>query len=601
MRRSAPSQVHARTSRPPHVRGRVCRVVPILTVACALAASALVATVPESASAQQAPRRELRGVWLTTLSGLDWPAPADRGDIEKQKRSLTAILDRCVEMKLNAVFFQVRSRGNAFYASELEPWAAELTGTFGRDPGWDPLAFAVDACHARGLEIHAWFNVFKVWSGGAVPQGARPAHVAVREPSWVRTYNNEVWIDPGIPAARTWLADVAVDIARRYDIDALHLDYVRYPDADFADEETWRRFGRGASKADWRRANVTAFVREASERIARIKPRVRIGAAPIGIYENLPTARGWQGLHAISQDSRAWLREGIADYLAPQVYWGLRARGSSIDFESLVRDWSANDAGRHIYIGMAPYKDDVKRWLGEHIDACRAGGAEGGVFFRYAHIADGAFGARYATRALPPASTWRDHVRPNPPRSLALDRATARLAWRAPAAASDGEDAWMYVVHRLRGGMTTADPASILALLPHSQTAYTDAEASPGDEYAVTALDRAGNESEAATTLPVLAGTLPAPSITLAENGVSDPVPGPDGLVLIAYTVAARTPVRLRLMDARGAEALILVDEEAEPGTYVVGIERARLAADIERYVFEAGSTRMLRAFAPGD
>ncbi len=555
-----------------------------------------------TASAQQAPRRELRGVWLTTLSGLDWPAAADRGNLDAQKRSLTAILDRIVAMKLNAVFFQVRSRGNAFYASEREPWASELTGSFGRDPGWDPLAFAVDECHKRGLELHAWFNVFKVWSGGAVPQSAQPTHIAVRHPSWVRSYGSDVWLDPGIPEARAWCVDVAVDIARRYDIDAMHLDYVRYPDADFADDETWRRFGRGGSKADWRRANVTAFVREASQRIARIKPRVRIGAAPIGIYENLPTARGWQGLHAIAQDSRAWLREGLIDYVAPQVYWGLRARGSTIDFESLVKDWSRAAAGRHVFIGMAPYKDDVKRWLGEHIDACRAGGADGGVFFRYAHIADGAFGGRYATRALPPANTWRDHVRPNPPRALAVERSSAvRLTWQAPATASDGEGAWMYVVHRLRGGMTTEDPASILGILPSTTTAYTDAEAVPDDEYAVTALDRSGNESEATASMPAIARRLPAPSIALPENGVSTPILGPAGLVLIAYTVAERGPVRLRLLDTRGAEAAILVDEESEPGTYIVGIERAKLPAEIERYVFEVGGMRMLRAFAPGE
>lgn len=559
-----------------------------------LLAALLLASTAGDLRAQQADR-ELRGVWLTTLSGLDWPPPSSHGNPVAQQASLRGILDNIASLGLNAVFLQVRSRGNAFYRSSYEPWAAELTGTLGADPGWDPLAFAIEECRARGLEIHAWVNVYKVWSGGTLPPRRATLHVAHAHPEWVRQYRDEYWIDPGIPDARSYLVRVMEDLVRRYDVDGLHLDYCRYPDADFSDERTYAQYGRGTSKAAWRRANVDAAVREIYAAVTAARPAIHVGAAPIGIYENLPTARGWQGLHALSQDSRAWLRDGVLDYVAPQMYWGLKSRGSSIDFEALVSDWVANSAGRHVYAGLAPYKPEVFAHLDEQIAACRARRAAGEIFFRYAHIADGgALRTAYPTPAVAPALPWRDRIRPNPPRRLLLQRGNggAQLAWLSAVPAPDGDDASRYVVMRLApyGGA-----GRILAILPATRTSFVDPDAGPETQYAVSALDRFRNESDALSTTALASNFLPAPAIPLPAGSVSQVTDAGEGLLLVGYTVESRSRVRVSLLDERGAEAGALVDGIQDPGTYVVGIERGALGERIRTCLVECGNLGALR------
>ncbi len=545
---------------------------------------------------QQNPVREFRGVWLTTLQGLDWPSQASRGNPEKQKSELIAILDDLQRMNLNVVIFQARSRGNAFYRSSHEPWAAELTGSLGKDPGWDPLQFAIEECRKRGLEIHAWVNMVKAWSGDGKPPSTTPLHVMYAHPTWVRLYRNEYWLDPGIPEAREYLVRIAEDIATKYDLDGIHLDYIRYPDADFDDAETFRRFGSGKSKADWRRENINGIVRDVYERVKQINAAIQIGSAPIGIFENLPTARGWQGLHAISQDSRRWLREGYHDYVCPQVYWSLRSRGGKIDFEALARDWKSGASGKHVAVGIAPYKDDVKPWLHEHIDATRTQGADGQVFFRYEHIKGESFRQRYAAKAIPPPLHWRDNVRPNPPRYLTVQRDgnASILSWQHAVPAIDGDRAFRYVVYRNARERNAGEAAQIVAVLPATETTYRDEAGSESSSYAVRALDRFRNESDAVTTSTK---PLPAPSLVSATPQVSEAIPALDDLRLIAFTLPEAAHVRLRLMDSRGAEVFILVDEPKPSGTFVIGIEKTNLPDDIARFVFEAGTYRLVREF----
>jgi len=552
--------------------------------------------------AQQVPKREFRGVWLTTLSGLDWPSPADRGNAEKQKSALKSILDNIARMKLNAVMFQVRSRGNAFYFSSLEPWAAELSGSLGKNPGWDPLEFAVDECHKRGLEIHAWVNVFKVWSGGSIPSATKPEHVTRSHPAWMKMHRTEFWLDPGIPDVRTYTVTVLTELAERYDIDALHLDYVRYPDADFNDADTWRLYGSGTEKAKWRRENINTFMRDLYMSVTRIKPKMKIGSAPIGIYKNISGAQGWEGYTALAQDARLWMREGYQDYVAPQIYWGLKSHGSAIDFEALVGDWKQNSSEKHVYAGMAPYKENVKPWLAEHIDACRQQRADGEVYFRYEHIRDGdVFRNRYTSHALTPAMHWRDNIRPNPPRNFIVEKngTTATLRWSPPVKAVDGDNADMYAVYRSdEAGIHLEDAAQIVAVLPSTQTTWTDARVEERSRYAVTALDRFRNESDAAevTTSIAARGKIPAPSISFAQPALASSDAG-DDLLLIGYEVSAPGNVRVRLMDERGAEVVILVDEMKSPGTYLIGVERGRLFEGIASVLYEEGTHRILQPF----
>ncbi|MFZ1731065.1 MAG: family 10 glycosylhydrolase [Bacteroidota bacterium] len=549
-------------------------------------------------------RRELRGVWLTTLLGLDWPASSLRGNVAGQKQALRDILDDLQQRHYNAVFFQVRSRGNAMYRSAYEPWASELTGVLGRDPGWDPLAFAIEECHARGIELHAWFNVCRVWSKGD-PPASTPVNIARAHPEWVQRFGDDLWIDPGIPEARAYTVRVAEDMVRNYAMDGLHFDYVRYPDRGFKDDDTYHRYGAGKPIDDWRRDNVSAFVREAYRRCIAVRPSLQVGSAPIGIYKNLPTAKGWEGRDAIYQDSRRWLREGYHDYVVPQIYWGLTRRGSNIDFEALVKDWKSNASGRHVYSGVAAYKENVQPWLADHVDAARGRGADGVVFFRFEHVRGNTMGGRFDQLAIPPAMSWRDPLRPNPPLNLRSENGA--LAWDAPVSATDGDIASWYAVYR-RGSAEGGE--QLLALLPSGTRhwpAPQNASAVSGAgfsgitaDYTVTALDAFWNESAAAGGPIAIAEadeSIAAPSMAVFGPRISTPQAAGDNLILLGYELDQPVFVRLRLMDANGAEALVLVDGWEEAGAHVIGIDRSRIPEDVKRYIFEAGELRSIMEF----
>lgn len=559
---------------------------------------------PLQQSTAQNARREIRAVWLTTLLGLDWPAAALRGNAEAQKQALRDILDDLRRKNYNTVIFQVRSRGNAMFRSSFEPWASELTGVLGCDPGWDPLAFAIEECHARGLQLHAWFNVSRIWSKGE-PPASTPAHVALAHPEWVQRFGEDLWIDPGIPEARAYTVRVAEEMVRNYAVDGIHFDYVRYPDRGFKDEDTYLRHGGGKNIDDWRRDNISALVRETYRRCTALRPSLQVGSAPIGIYQNLPTAKGWEGRNAIAQDSRRWLREGYHDYVAPQIYWGLTRKGSKIDFEALVEDWKRGSSSRQVIAGVAAYKENVQPWLADHIDAARDRGADGVVFFRYEHVKGSALGGRFDRPAIPPAMTWRDPLRPNPPLRVRAEH--GRLSWDAPVRATDGDVATWYAVYRR--GRADGDE-QLLALLPARTLQWPAPGASPtsdgatfsgnADDYSVTALDAFWNESAAARTAVAVADAEPgaaAPSMPVFGPRISTPIAAGGNTILLGYELDHAAFVRLRLMDSNGAELLVLIDGWQGAGTHIVGIERDRMPDDVQRYIFEAGETRTIMDF----
>ncbi|MDH7514599.1 MAG: family 10 glycosylhydrolase [Bacteroidota bacterium] len=555
----------------------------------------LCAAAPAAGYAQPRPPREYRAVWLTTLRNHDWPDPSSEGDPIAQRRALGRILDTLKALHFNTVFLQVRSQGNAFYRSDVEPWAAELTGRLGGDPGWDPLAWAVEQAHERGLEVHAWVNVFKAWNGESPPPATVPAHPVRAHPHWVKRYMGQYWFDPGIPAVRDYHARLLVDLASRYDIDAIHLDYVRYPGPDFDDTDTWRKYGHGAERAVWRRKNIDSFVGELASRLRAVKPTLRIGAAPIGIYRNIPRARGQQGYVELAQDARAWLKNGWVDYLAPQIYWGLTEHGSRIDFRALVTDWVEESAGKHIVIGIAAYKEEVRPQIGQMIDVCRGLNAHGEAYFRYRFIEDGlAFTGRYEAQAIPPASMWLDPVPPNPPSGFETrpDEEGVILSWRPPERALDGETVRRFVVYRrLRGQDGRFGLPVVAAVLPGHALSWRDNTPVGAALYEITALDRCNNESAPAVVAP--AGQPPA--ISVFTPTLSDPVMYDEELALVGYAIPARMNVRIRLLEESGAECAVLVDGEQEAGTYIVGIRRKEIPCPTARVMLEAGDRRTIR------
>ncbi len=314
---------------------------------------------------------EFRGAWVASVHNLDWPSKPGLG-AERQQAELRAILDRARKLGLNAILLQVRPAADALYASKLEPWSAFLTGTQGEGPGYDPLAFAIREAHARGIELHAWFNPFRAATDAkaALTNG----HVSRVHPDWIRRHGSLLWLDPGVPAARDYVLGVVLDVVRRYDIDGVHIDDYFYPypmkgAGDFADAASWKAHGAasGLSRGDWRRDNINRFVESLYRRVKAEKPAVKVGISPFGIWRPGVPATIEAGLDAYGQlycDAKLWLERGWCDYLSPQLYWSIEPAKQS--FPVLLDWWRAQSkAGRPIWPGIATERIGSARPAGE--------------------------------------------------------------------------------------------------------------------------------------------------------------------------------------------------------------------------------------------
>lgn len=301
--------------------------------------------------------REFRGVFVATVANIDWPSSPGLTTAQQQAE-LIRLLDLAAKLRLTAIILQVRPAADVLYRSPTEPWSEFLTGQMGRapQPFYDPLAFAITEAHRRGLELHAWVNPFRA----SHPKATSPvaaSHLSRVRPDWVRTYGRYRWVDPGEPAAVDYTLGVIRDIVRRYDVDGLVLDDYFYPypegNADFPDEATYRRARTTLSRADWRRENINQFVRRLYADVKQVKPSVRVGISPSGIWRSgVPAGiRGSGSFETVFADSRLWLANGWVDYLAPQLYWPIEAPEQS--FPVLLNWWAAqNPRGRDVYVAL---------------------------------------------------------------------------------------------------------------------------------------------------------------------------------------------------------------------------------------------------------
>ncbi|MET7364993.1 family 10 glycosylhydrolase [Streptomyces sp. NPDC005566] len=309
---------------------------------------------------------ELRGVWIATVANLDWPS-APGLTAAAQQAELAAHLDRAVELRLNAVFLQVRPTADALWPSPFEPWAQCLTGVQGQDPGWDPLGTAVREAHARGLELHAWFNPYRV-ANHTDPSRLVATHPARLHPDWVLPYGGKLYYNPGLPEVRAFVQDAMLDAVSRYDIDGVHWDdyFYPYPVAGqvFADDAAYEEYGADfPDKAAWRRDNTDRLVSGTAERIKEIKPAVRFGISPFGVWRNAATdplgsdtRAGVQTYDDLHADTRAWVKEGWIDYICPQIYWNIGF--AAADYAKLLPWWAetVRGTGVDLYVGEALYK-----------------------------------------------------------------------------------------------------------------------------------------------------------------------------------------------------------------------------------------------------
>lgn len=575
-------------------------------------------------SAQQSPKRELRGAWITTFSNIDWPVRSQTP--QQQKNAFIDIIDHHQATGINTVFVQIRSQCDAFYPSALEPWSADLTGRQGVAPVpyWDPLEFMIKECRKRNMEIHAWLNPYRAISSINNLSSFANNHVVKQHPEWLLEVGVLRTLDPGLPQVRTYILNVIKDIVNRYDVDGVHFDDYFYPSGSFNDDQTFNTYPRGFSnRADWRRDNVNILIKETYEAINDLKPWVKFGVSPSGIYRNstnpaigTPTA-GMEHYNALYADSKKWIAEGWVDYLAPQVYW---YRGqSNADYTKIVPWWNNNSANRHIYIGQAGYKvNDATQgnaWLvsSEIPNQIRLdrrpeyNQVHGQIIYNTKSLrvtSNSAFRDSirlnlYNHLALKPLMPWKDNTPPASPKALTGDKYgldSLVLTWIAPAPATHELDkVKAYAVYKSANAtIDTLSGSEIVAIV--NQPKYVDTQLADGKvyQYKVTSLDRYHNESLSSNTISTLTTSIddvvnsPLAKVKLYPN------PSSQQLTIQLFNTQSRKltvqiadlagKVQLTRSFKRNTENIYLIDfnNQLTEGYYVVNISGQGLKESIK-------------------
>ncbi len=454
---------------------------------------------------QPGSKEEIRAVWLTTVKGLDWPKTLVRrsSDIERQKRELTDILDKYVEANINTVLLQTRIRGSVIYPSAIEPWDECLTGTPGKSPGYDPLAFAIEECHKRGLELHTW--LVSIPLGTTKKQkGYGKQSITRKRPHLCKTTRGEVFMIPGKAETADYIANICRELTENYDIDGIQLDYIRYPEKmyRFSDDNLYSR-SSGMTKDEWKRENITRIVRRVHDVVKPIKPWVKLSSSPIGKYNNLPRyhSGGWNCMTAVHQDPQAWLRDNLQDFLCPMMYF------RENHFYPYLFDWKENSHGHPVVPGLGIYFLDPRegKWelndVRAEMHTARSIGIGGIAFYRSEFLTKNTKGlydatcSEFFTRpALTPRMTWSsDTIAPLS--SAALYRDGHTLVWSE---VNEGESNGGIIYNVYGSNTYPVDVTSADNLLAArvQDTFYDISALSHLCYFAVTASDRFGNESE---------------------------------------------------------------------------------------------------------
>lgn len=327
----------------------------LLTVSCSTPKQAGKGTV----SKDDYPKREFRGAWIQAVNG------QFQGMKEKQMKDyLVEMLDNLQKVNVNAILFQVRVEGDALYESHYEPWSRFITGTQGNSPGWDPLAFMVEECHKRNMELHAWINPYRARTKGT--KYVAPSHMSKKRPANFIEYEGQLYFNPALQANRDHICGIVRDILNRYDVDGLHIDDYFYPypakGKEFADERWFRESGM-ENKGEWRRENVNHLIYQLHRTVREAKPWVKFGVSPFGIYRNAGSwekgskTKGLQCYDDLNADVLKWIDEGWVDYCIPQVYWEIGHPAA--DYAELVKWWAEYASGRPLYIGQEDRKSVV--------------------------------------------------------------------------------------------------------------------------------------------------------------------------------------------------------------------------------------------------
>ena len=473
-----------------------------------------------NATADSRHKREFRGAWIQCVNG-----QFTGMGTQAMQQTLARQLDELKRDGVNAIFFQVRAECDALYASPYEPWSRFLTGVQGKAPApyWDPLAWMVEQCHRRGMELHAWINPYRAKTTGTTSLAA--THIVSRQPGRAFAYGGQMILNPGMPENREYICSVVADIVRRYDVDGLHIDdyFYPYPAAGqtIPDDAQYRLYSNGiADRGDWRRYNVNLFIKQLADTIKGVKPWVKFGVSPFGIYRNKRSSaigsqtNGLQNYDDLYADVLLWVNNGWVDYCVPQLYWQIGHPAA--DYKTLIEWWNKYASARPLFIGedverTAKYPDPdnprqnqlpAKRALHS-----RMGNVEGTVLWYAKAVVDniGNYGTMlrdvyWKYPALQPAMPFIDGKAPGKVRKLkpvwTVDGYI--LFWTAPKGRGWKDEAQQYVVYRFAPGekVDTSDPSKIVAITRQTFVSLPYEDGETKYTYAVTALDRMQNESK---------------------------------------------------------------------------------------------------------